>query len=476
MNVLNRIFRSTSNSNPNTPSANDPAGEPGTAPELVQHAISTYPVVIFSKSYCPFCISAKADISKAGKAVDGFKPPRVYELDHMAALGRDVQAHIAALTGRRTVPSVFIGGKPVGGGDELAQYAASGVLRQMLAQAPASLAATFGPPKSTIAARNSADAPADAAQDPAAKWAEESISGGGAVVIFSKTSCPFCEEAKATLSQSAERVGAGAKVTVLELDTMGERGAQVQAYLAQKTGQKTVPNVFVGGKHIGGWDNVEALQMACELDPMVEAAVKAPAAQAEKEAEVDADADAQAEADAEAQGEQTDERDGSAKVKEVVVGAGCFWGVELAFQRVEGVLSTEVGYSNGKMAPLTYEAVCTGATGAAEVVRIKFDEDKVSLGALLAVWESRHDVTSLNKQGNDVGTQYRSALFYFDEGQRDAIDKWRREAGTRLGKEVVTEIAAVDKYCAAEEYHQRYLEKKGQSAAKGATTRIRCYG
>lgn len=136
-----------------------------------------------------------------------------------------------------------------------------------------------------------------------------------------------------------------------------------------------------------------------------------------------------------------------------------------------------MGYCNDKFAPVTYEAVCTGRTGATEVVRVRYDDNVISLQQLLDLWQSRHDITSPNKQGNGVGTQCRSAVYYKDDAQKEIIDKWVEQTKSSLkgDAEIVSDIAKVDKYCPAEEYHQRYLEKKGQSADKGATARIRCY-
>jgi len=174
--------------------------------------------------------------------------------------------------------------------------------------------------------------------------------------------------------------------------------------------------------------------------------------------------------------------------------AGCFWGVELTFQRIPGVLRTSVGYAGGHAGTSSYRAVSGGRTGHAEAVQIVFDPDVVSYEELLAVLWERHDATTKNRQGADVGTQYRSAIFYHSERQRVAAEASKGEhqralgaggggggGGRRRARKVVTDIVAADggvemAYHAAEDYHQQYLEKGGQSAGKGETARISCYG
>ena len=169
--------------------------------------------------------------------------------------------------------------------------------------------------------------------------------------------------------------------------------------------------------------------------------------------------------------------------------AGCFWGVELTFQRIPGVLRTSVGYAGGHAGTSSYRAVSGGRTGHAEAVQIVFDPAVVSYEELLAVLWERHDATTKNRQGADVGTQYRSAIFYHSEAQRAAAEASKgahqRALNARRSRArartVVTEIVAADggtnmAYHAAEDYHQQYLEKGGQSAEKGETARISCYG
>ncbi|KAJ6824789.1 peptide methionine sulfoxide reductase-like [Iris pallida] len=162
--------------------------------------------------------------------------------------------------------------------------------------------------------------------------------------------------------------------------------------------------------------------------------------------------------------------------------AGCFWGAELAFQRLGGVVRTEVGYTQGHLPDPTYKDVCTGATGHAEAVRVHYDPDLCPYTSLLGLFWSRIDPTTLNRQGNDVGTQYRSGIYYYNEEQAK-LAKESLEAKQEGFKDqkIVTEILPAKKFYRAEEYHQQYLEKGGgrgskQSAEKGCTDPIRCYG
>ncbi len=143
-------------------------------------------------------------------------------------------------------------------------------------------------------------------------------------------------------------------------------------------------------------------------------------------------------------------------------GAGCFWGVEAAFRRVPGVTGATVGYSGGTLENPSYEDVCTGRTGHAEVVRLEFDPSKVSYEALLAVFWEMHDPTTPNRQGADVGTQYRSAVFFHDpEHEASArASKERLEASGRFRDAIVTEITPAPPFYPAEAYHQRYIEKQ----------------
>ena len=138
-------------------------------------------------------------------------------------------------------------------------------------------------------------------------------------------------------------------------------------------------------------------------------------------------------------------------------GGGCFWCLDAIFRRVDGVKNVVVGYSGGRRKNPTYEQVCTGVTGHAEVVMIEYDENKISYDELLDIFFSIHDPTQLNRQGNDVGTQYRSIIFYFDEEQKEKALKKINELKKSLN--VVTEIVAFKEFFKAEEYHQNYFEK-----------------
>ncbi len=149
------------------------------------------------------------------------------------------------------------------------------------------------------------------------------------------------------------------------------------------------------------------------------------------------------------------------KLRRATFGAGCFWGVEDALRRIDGVVSTRVGYMGGHMEDPTYEDVCTGLTGHAEVVEVTFDPDIVSYSQLLDVFWSIHDPTSLNRQGPDVGEQYRSVIFYHDDEQRRLALRSRDELerSGRFSREIVTAIEPAGTFYEAEEYHQQYLEK-----------------
>jgi len=144
-------------------------------------------------------------------------------------------------------------------------------------------------------------------------------------------------------------------------------------------------------------------------------------------------------------------------------GAGCFWGVEVTFRQMEGVLDAAVGYSGGKTANPTYEDVCSDRTGHAEVVQVTFDPDRMSYERLLDVFFTSHDPTTLNRQGPDVGSQYRSAIFYHSDAQKAAAEAARERWGAsgRFRRPIVTEISPAQAFWRAEEYHQRYLEKRG---------------
>lgn len=150
-------------------------------------------------------------------------------------------------------------------------------------------------------------------------------------------------------------------------------------------------------------------------------------------------------------------------MEKATFGAGCFWGVESTFQKLEGVKSTAVGYLGGETENPTYEEVCTGTTGHAEVVQLEFDPDVISFDTLLDVFFQAHKPTTLNRQGPDIGTQYRSAVFYHSDEQRElaeaAKQKW--DASGKYDKPIVTEITPTSDFYRAEEYHQNYFAKRG---------------
>ena len=150
-------------------------------------------------------------------------------------------------------------------------------------------------------------------------------------------------------------------------------------------------------------------------------------------------------------------------MEKATFGAGCFWGVEAAFQEVEGVVSTAVGYSGGSLRNPTYEDVCSGRTGHAEVVQIEYDPARVSYDQLLDVFWENHDPTTLNRQGPDMGEQYRSAIFFHTPEQEAAAkaSKARLEGSGRYRRPIVTEITPASEFWRGEDYHQRYLEKRG---------------
>ena len=150
--------------------------------------------------------------------------------------------------------------------------------------------------------------------------------------------------------------------------------------------------------------------------------------------------------------------------EQATFGAGCFWGVEAAFRRVPGVIDVAVGYSGGTLENPTYEDVCSHSTGHAEVVQVTFDAARVSYDELLEVFWGTHDPTTLNRQGPDVGTQYRSAIFFHTPEQEAAAraSRDRRERSGHHGRPIVTEITPAGPFYRAEEYHQRYFEKHGR--------------
>ena len=144
-------------------------------------------------------------------------------------------------------------------------------------------------------------------------------------------------------------------------------------------------------------------------------------------------------------------------------GAGCFWGVEVTFRNTPGVIDAVAGYCGGRTERPTYEEVCSDETGHAEVVQVTYDADRVGYDQLLDVFFASHDPTTKDRQGPDVGRQYRSVIFYHDEAQRQAAEaaRARWDASGRFRRPIVTEISPAAPFWRAEEYHQRYLEKRG---------------
>ena len=148
--------------------------------------------------------------------------------------------------------------------------------------------------------------------------------------------------------------------------------------------------------------------------------------------------------------------------------AGCFWGVEAAFRRLDGVIETAVGYTGGHSPEPSYEEVCSGQTGHAEAVRVTFDPERIGYDQLLEVFWTTHDPTQLNRQGPDIGTQYRSAIFtHGPEQDAAARTSLARQAETGYaGRRIVTEIVPAEVFYMAEDYHQQYLEKRGRAAGR----------
>ena len=155
-------------------------------------------------------------------------------------------------------------------------------------------------------------------------------------------------------------------------------------------------------------------------------------------------------------------------MEKATFGAGCFWGVEAAFRRLEGVTATSVGYAGGHHENPSYEEVCGGGTGHAEVVQVSFDPARITYDRLLEAFWELHDPTTLNRQGPDLGTQYRSAIFSHTPSQEAAAraSKDRLQASGRFGRDIVTEITPAGPFHLAEDYHQQYLEKRGSAAGR----------
>jgi peptide-methionine (S)-S-oxide reductase len=156
------------------------------------------------------------------------------------------------------------------------------------------------------------------------------------------------------------------------------------------------------------------------------------------------------------------------EMKKATFGAGCFWGVEAAFRQLDGVTKTEVGYEGGTLENPSYEDVCSHTTGHAEVVEVTYDPDQISYDELLDVFWAKHDPTQLNRQGWDIGDQYRSVVFFHDDEQQEAAVRSKAEQQTHYRAPVVTQIEPAQKFYRAEDYHQQYLEKRGRATCTPA--------
>lgn len=143
-----------------------------------------------------------------------------------------------------------------------------------------------------------------------------------------------------------------------------------------------------------------------------------------------------------------------------VLALGCFWGPEIKFSKLDGVVQTEVGYCGGNSSSTNYEEVCTGKTNHAEVVKLEFDNSKISYEKILDYFFEIHDSTTLNRQGSDIGVQYRSEIFYTNENQKIIAEEILKKNNLKYKGKIVTKISELKNYCKAEDYHQKYLEKK----------------
>ena len=142
-----------------------------------------------------------------------------------------------------------------------------------------------------------------------------------------------------------------------------------------------------------------------------------------------------------------------------LIGGGCFWCTEAVFEQIDGIMSVISGYAGGQIKNPTYKDICTGKTGHAEVIKIHFDPQKVSFSQILEIFGNAHDPTTLNRQGADVGTQYRSTIMFYDEKQKKEAELWKEKLTSKLVDSVVTEIVPAPKFYPAEEYHQDYYAK-----------------
>ena len=157
--------------------------------------------------------------------------------------------------------------------------------------------------------------------------------------------------------------------------------------------------------------------------------------------------------------------------KKATFGAGCFWGVEAAFRQIEGVTATRVGYSGGTLENPSYEDVCSHTTGHAEVVEVSYDPDQVSYDELLQGFWRKHDPTQLNRQGWDIGDNYRSVIFFHDDEQREAALRSKAHEQANWTAPIVTQVEPAQTFYEAEDYHQQYLEKRGRSSCTAQLAR-----
>lgn len=159
-------------------------------------------------------------------------------------------------------------------------------------------------------------------------------------------------------------------------------------------------------------------------------------------------------------------KDQECKKEKASFAAGCFWGVEETFRCLKGVISTSVGYMGGEFENPTYEDVCTGRTGHAETVEVVYDPSIISYDELLTVFWKNHDPTTQNRQGPDIGSQYRSVIFYYNEEQKNMANQSKKKIQNRFDREVVTQIVRATEFYMAEDYHQQYLAKRGRKSCR----------
>lgn len=159
-------------------------------------------------------------------------------------------------------------------------------------------------------------------------------------------------------------------------------------------------------------------------------------------------------------------KDQDCKKEKASFAAGCFWGVEETFRCLKGVISTSVGYMGGEFENPTYEDVCTGRTGHAETVEVVYDPSIISYDELLTVFWKNHDPTTQNRQGPDIGSQYRSVIFYYNEEQKNMANQSKKKIQNRFDREVVTQIVRATEFYMAEDYHQQYLAKRGRKSCR----------